>query len=76
MRWRLTITLDGFMDRPNDSLDWANKYANDEMTKGITAEIGAVVMGKGRYNPAEDGYPMDEKPKCHNSSLLTIHATL
>ncbi len=26
-----TVTLDGFMARPNDSLDWANKYMDDEM---------------------------------------------
>jgi dihydrofolate reductase len=58
-----TITLDGFMARPNDSLDWASKYANDEMTKGITAEIGAVVMGNGRYNPAEDGLPYGGEAK-------------
>ena len=58
-----TITLDGFMARPNDSLDWANKYANDGMTKGITAEIGAVVMGNGRYNPAEDGLPYGGEAK-------------
>jgi dihydrofolate reductase len=52
-----TVTLDGFMARPNDSLDWANKYADDEMSKGVYAEIGAVVMGNGRYHPEEDGVP-------------------
>ena len=53
----VTMSLDGFIARPNDSLDWANKYADDEMTKGITAEIGAVVMGNGRYHPGEDPVP-------------------
>jgi hypothetical protein len=48
-----TITLDGFMARPNDSLDWANKYASDVMVD--TTRLKMVC-------------PMEEKPKCHNSS--------
>lgn len=43
----VTMTLDGFMARPNDEIDWAFKYSADEMTKEIMAEIGAVVMGNG-----------------------------
>jgi dihydrofolate reductase len=52
-----TMTLDGFMARPNDEIDWAFKYADDEMSKGIMAEIGAVVMGNSRYHPGEDPLP-------------------
>ena len=39
-----TMTLDGFMARPNDEIDWAFKYSADAMTQGIVAEIGAVLM--------------------------------
>jgi len=42
-----TMTLDGFMARPNDEIDWAFKYAPDAMISEIMAEIGAVVMGNG-----------------------------
>jgi dihydrofolate reductase len=59
----VTITLDGFMARPNDSLDWANNFADDDMTKGIYAEIGAVVMGNGRYHPGEDPLPYGGQAK-------------
>jgi len=40
-----TMTLDGFMARPNDEIDWAFKYSAGAMTQEIMAEIGAVVMG-------------------------------
>jgi len=42
-----TMTLDGFIARPNDEIDWAFKYGTDETIDGIMAEIGAVVMGNG-----------------------------
>jgi dihydrofolate reductase len=61
-----TMTLDGFMARPNDEIDWASKYADDEMSKGIMAEIGAVVMGNSRYHPDEDSLPyggLDKVPQ-------------
>jgi len=51
-----TVTLDGFMARPNDEIDWAFKYSVDEMVTGIMAEIGAVVMGNGG-EITEDGLP-------------------
>jgi len=44
-----TMTLDGFIARPNDEIDWAFKYSADEMTKEIMTEIGAVVMGNRGY---------------------------
>jgi dihydrofolate reductase len=53
----VTMTLDGFIARPNDEIDWASKYADDGMSKGIVAEIGAVVMGNSRYHPGEDPVP-------------------
>ena len=52
-----TLTLDGFMARPNDEIDWAFKYGPDEMSKEIMAEIGAVVMGNGTYFPDENTLP-------------------
>jgi len=39
------MTLDGFIARPNDEIDWAFKYSADEMVEEIMAEIGAVEMG-------------------------------
>jgi dihydrofolate reductase len=51
-----TMTLDGFMARPNDEIDWAFKVAPDEMIKEIMAEIGAVVMGN-KGNISEDALP-------------------
>jgi dihydrofolate reductase len=51
-----TLTLDGFMARPNDSLDWAFNYDSDKMVEEVTAEIGAVVMGNGG-EITEDGLP-------------------
>ncbi|MBW7881160.1 MAG: dihydrofolate reductase family protein [Caldilineaceae bacterium] len=51
-----TMTLDGFIARPNDEIDWAFKYDADEMVKGIMAEIGAVVMGNRGYI-SEDALP-------------------
>jgi dihydrofolate reductase len=58
-----TLTLDGFMARLNHSLDWANNSVNDGMTNAVTSEIGAVVMGNGKYNPAEDGLPYGGEEK-------------
>lgn len=52
-----TMTLDGFIARPNDEIDWAFKYADDEMSKEIMADIGAVVMGNSRYYPDENSLP-------------------
>jgi dihydrofolate reductase len=51
-----TMTLDGFMARPNDEIDWAFKYSADAMTQEIMAEIGAVVMGNSGYI-TEDSLP-------------------
>jgi hypothetical protein len=52
VRIHTTMTLDGFMARPTDEIDWAFKYADDEISKGIMAEIGAVMMGNSRYHPS------------------------
>jgi len=41
------MTLDVFMARPNDEIDWAFKYSPDEMSQEIMAEIGAVLIGTG-----------------------------
>jgi dihydrofolate reductase len=51
------MTLDGFIARPNDEIDWVFKYADDEMSKEIMADIGAVVMGNSRYYPDENSLP-------------------
>lgn len=50
------MTLDGFIARLNDQIDWAFNYAPDETIQGIMAEIGAVVMGNGS-DISEDTLP-------------------
>lgn len=40
-----TMSLDGFIARPNDDIHWAFNYSPDEMIDEIMREIGAVVMG-------------------------------
>ena len=55
-----TMTLDGFIARPNDGLNWAFKYALDEMIGEIMAEIGAV--GNRRYI-SEDDLPYGRQVK-------------
>ncbi len=40
-----TLSLDGFMARPDGSIDWAFKYGRDAMVDEIMDEIGAVVLG-------------------------------
>jgi dihydrofolate reductase len=57
-----TMTLDGFMTRPNDEIDWAFKYAPDEMIGEIVTEIGAVVMGNRGYI-SEDSLPYGGQAK-------------
>ncbi len=39
------LSLDGFMARPDGSIDWAFNYGSDTMADEIMGEIGAVVMG-------------------------------
>ncbi len=40
-----TLSLDGFMARPDGTIDWAFKFGSDGMVDEIMGEIGAVVMG-------------------------------
>ncbi len=42
-----TMTLDGFIARPNGGIDWGLNYDNDAMVNESYGEIGAVVMGNG-----------------------------
>ncbi len=39
------LSLDGFMARPDGSIDWSFNYGSDAMVDEIVGEIGAVVMG-------------------------------
>src|SRR5512146_2903104 len=39
------LSLDGFMARPNGTIDWAFNYGTDAMIDEIMGEVGAVVMG-------------------------------
>lgn len=51
-----TLTLDGFMARPNDSIDWAFHYTGDGMVEQVMTEVGAVISGnKGEIT--EDALP-------------------
>jgi dihydrofolate reductase len=40
-----TMSLDGFIARPNDEIDWAFNYDTDAMIDEVMKEIGAVVLG-------------------------------
>jgi dihydrofolate reductase len=40
-----TMTLDGFIARQNNEMDWAFQYGPDEKIQESMGEIGAVVMG-------------------------------
>ncbi len=40
-----TLSLDGFMARPDGSIDWAFNYGTDAMVDEIMGEVGAVVLG-------------------------------
>jgi dihydrofolate reductase len=44
-----TMTLDGYIARPDDTIDWAFKFGADEMIDEIMREIGDVVMGNGGF---------------------------
>jgi len=40
-----TMSLDGFIARPNGDVRWSFLYQSDEMVNEIIQEIGAVVLG-------------------------------
>ena len=56
----VTMTLDGFIARPNDEIDWAFKFGSDEMVDEVMKEIGAVVMGNRGFN--DEGMTEDRLP--------------
>jgi len=41
----VTMSLDGVIARPDDSIDWAFHYGTDHMVQEVMEEIGAVVIG-------------------------------
>ncbi len=41
----VTMSLDGLIARPDDTIDWAFHYGTDPLVDEVMAEIGAVVMG-------------------------------
>ncbi len=47
------VTLDGFMARSNDQIDWAFNFGSDGMAEKVMAEIGAVVMGNRGFGEGE-----------------------
>lgn len=69
-----TLTLDGFMARPDDSLDWAFNYEADEMIAEIMGEIGAVVIGNGGRS-AQTHCPTAASSRCLNLSSRITPAT-
>src|SRR6476469_9291965 len=40
-----TMSLDGFIARPNDDISWAFDYGTDETIADVMKEIGAIVVG-------------------------------
>ncbi len=41
----VTMSLDGFIARPDDSIDWSFRFGTDQMVDEVMREIGAVVLG-------------------------------
>jgi dihydrofolate reductase len=41
----VTMSLDGFIARPDGSVDWGFHYGSDEMVSNSINEIGAIVAG-------------------------------
>jgi dihydrofolate reductase len=58
----VTMTLDGFMARPDGSIDWAFKFGSDRMVDEIMQEIGAVVMGHRGFPEGEVYFGEDSLP--------------
>jgi len=52
-----TMSLDGFIAKPNDDVSWGFHYGTDRMIDEIMKEIGAVVMGNRRVYLSENGLP-------------------
>jgi len=48
-----TMSLDGFIARPNDDIAWAFNYGTDEMVNNVTKEIGAVIVGNRGFREGE-----------------------
>jgi dihydrofolate reductase len=58
----VTMSLDGFMARADDSIDWAFKFGTDSMIDEIMGEIGAVVMGNRGFPEGEVYFGADSLP--------------
>jgi dihydrofolate reductase len=52
-----TMSLDGFIAKPNDDVAWGFNYGTDRMMDEIMKEIGAVVMGNRSVYLSENGLP-------------------
>ena len=48
----VTMSLDGFIARPNGDVGWSFNYHPDEMVDQVMAEIGAVVLGNRGFREA------------------------
>src|SRR4051794_21435000 len=48
-----TMSLDGFIARPNDDISWAFDYGTDETIANVMQEIGAVVLGNRGFKEGE-----------------------
>ena len=56
----VTMSLDGVIARPDDSIDWAFHYGTDHMVQEVMEEIGAVVIGNRGFKEetmSESGLP-------------------
>ena len=45
----LVMSLDGFIDKPDDDLSWMFQYGSDEMAGQMMKEVGAVIVGNRRF---------------------------
>ncbi len=58
----VTMSLDGFIARPDDSIDWSFQFGTDRMVEEIMGEIGAVVMGNRGFGQGEVYFGEDSLP--------------
>ena|SRR5215831_14932895 len=56
--WRVTMSLDGFIARPDDAMEWVFEYFSEEASETageVIESIGAIIMGRRTYE-VEDRY--------------------
>jgi dihydrofolate reductase len=58
----VTMSLDGFIARPDGSVDWGFNFGTDELVVNIVKEIGAIVCGNRGYWERQVYFSEDSLP--------------